>query len=216
VIAIESEREFGLSVLQQLDAELKRRGDLFRELSVQDVAGFRRTGHADPMPRVMLIIDEFQEMFVEDDKLAQDAALILDRLVRQGRAFGMHVLVANRPGRLMTMDRAVRGVGEEDMEARRYTGQAGEYVVLGDEPFRRPDQAVDAYARAWALTFYLAQTRKAAFVAYLRGIARKEPLADDSPAERLRDFTDAFGATPAALEEPMLRYLARLRPPAGR
>ncbi len=31
VIAIESEREFGLSVLQKLDAELKRRGDLFRE-----------------------------------------------------------------------------------------------------------------------------------------------------------------------------------------
>lgn len=43
-------------------------------------------------------------------------------------------LVANRPGRVMTMDRAVRGVGEEDMEARRHTGQAGEYVVLGDEP----------------------------------------------------------------------------------
>ena len=30
VIAIESEREFGLSVLQRLDAELNRRGDLFR------------------------------------------------------------------------------------------------------------------------------------------------------------------------------------------
>ena len=73
VIAIESEREFGLSVLQQLDRELKRRGDLFRELSVQDVAGFRKTGHADPMPRILLIIDEFQEIFVEDDKIAQDA-----------------------------------------------------------------------------------------------------------------------------------------------
>ena len=37
VIAIESEREFGLSVLQRLDAELKRRGDLFRKPGVQDV-----------------------------------------------------------------------------------------------------------------------------------------------------------------------------------
>src|SRR2546425_1221872 len=29
-IAVESDREFGLSVLQRLDAELTRRGDLFR------------------------------------------------------------------------------------------------------------------------------------------------------------------------------------------
>ncbi|MEO1993630.1 MAG: FtsK/SpoIIIE domain-containing protein, partial [Pirellulales bacterium] len=89
VIAIESEREFGLSVLEQLDKELKRRGDLFRELSVQNVDGFRKTDHPDPMPRILLVIDEFQEIFVEDDKIAQDASLILDRLVRQGRAFGM-------------------------------------------------------------------------------------------------------------------------------
>ncbi len=110
VIAIESEREFGLSVLQQLDAELKRRGDLFRELSVQDVAGFRKTGHADPMPRILLLIDEFQEMFVEDDKLAQDASLILDRLVRQGRAFGMHVLLGSQTlGGSYSLPRATMG-----------------------------------------------------------------------------------------------------------
>jgi S-DNA-T family DNA segregation ATPase FtsK/SpoIIIE len=110
VIAIESEREFGLSVLQQLDAELKRRGDLFRDLSVQDVAGFRKTGHADPMPRILLLIDEFQEMFVEDDKLAQDASLILDRLVRQGRAFGMHVLLGSQTlGGSYSLPRATMG-----------------------------------------------------------------------------------------------------------
>lgn len=96
VIAIESEREFGLSVLQQLDRELKRRGDLFRDLAVQNLAGYRASGHPEPMPRILLIIDEFQEIFIEDDKLAQDASLVLDRLVRQGRAFGMHVLLGSQ------------------------------------------------------------------------------------------------------------------------
>ena len=96
VIAIESEREFGLSVLQQLDSELKRRGDLFRDLAVQNLAGYRASGHPEPMPRILLIIDEFQEIFIEDDKLAQDASLVLDRLVRQGRAFGMHVLLGSQ------------------------------------------------------------------------------------------------------------------------
>jgi len=42
VIAIESEREFGLSVLQGLDAELKRRGDLFRAAGVDDLPTYRQ------------------------------------------------------------------------------------------------------------------------------------------------------------------------------
>ncbi|MCA9179277.1 MAG: hypothetical protein KDB14_32685 [Planctomycetales bacterium] len=96
VIAIESEREFGMSVLERLDEELRRRGDLFRAASVQDVRGFREACPDQPMPRTLLVIDEFQELFVKDDKIAADAALLLDRLVRQGRAFGIHVLLGSQ------------------------------------------------------------------------------------------------------------------------
>lgn len=95
VIAIESEREFGVSVLERLDDELRQRGEKFRELGVQDLAAFRQES-SEPMPRVVLIIDEFQELFVVDDKLAQDLALLLDRLVRQGRAFGIHVILGSQ------------------------------------------------------------------------------------------------------------------------
>ena len=95
-VAVESDREFGLSVLKGLDEELKHRGELFRDLGVQDLAGFRRTQPDQVMPRVLLIIDEFQELFVEDDKISQDASLLLDRLVRQGRAFGMHVVLGSQ------------------------------------------------------------------------------------------------------------------------
>ncbi|WZP00665.1 FtsK/SpoIIIE domain-containing protein [Isosphaeraceae bacterium EP7] len=91
VVAIESEREFGLSVLQRLDEELKQRGDQFRDAGAQDLAAYRKAVPDRPMPRLLLIVDEFQEFFVEDDKLGQEAALLLDRLVRQGRAFGIHV-----------------------------------------------------------------------------------------------------------------------------
>ncbi|MCS7260746.1 MAG: FtsK/SpoIIIE domain-containing protein, partial [Anaerolineae bacterium] len=95
VVAIESEREFGLSVLQGLDAELKRRGETFRAAGVDHIADYRtRTGQV--MPRILLIVDEFQEFFAEDDPIASQAAQILDRLVRQGRAFGMHVLLGSQ------------------------------------------------------------------------------------------------------------------------
>ncbi len=96
VVAIESEREFGLSVLQRLDAELRLRADRFRDAGVQDIHGYRNAPGTPPLPRILLVVDEFQEFFVEEDKLAQEAALWLDRLVRQGRAFGVHVLLGSQ------------------------------------------------------------------------------------------------------------------------
>jgi S-DNA-T family DNA segregation ATPase FtsK/SpoIIIE len=102
VVAIESEREFGLSVLRRLDGELTRRGVLFRDAGVQDLSQYRRvaarSGGRLPveMPRVLLLVDEFQEFFVDDDKIAQEAALLLDRLVRQGRAFGIHLILGSQ------------------------------------------------------------------------------------------------------------------------
>lgn len=103
VVAVESEREFGLSVLSRLDAELARRGEWYRKFGVNDLAGYRDAAPGNgqaidhpPMPRVLLVVDEFQEFFVEDDKLAQEASLLLDRLVRQGRAFGMHILLGSQ------------------------------------------------------------------------------------------------------------------------
>lgn len=96
VIAIESDREFGVSALQSLDALLKERGDLFRSRGVQDIESYRNACPDEPLPRTLLIVDEFQEFFVEDDSLAQEASLLLDRLVRQGRAFGIHVLLGSQ------------------------------------------------------------------------------------------------------------------------
>ena len=110
VIAIESDREFALSVLQRIDEELRRRGELFRKVGAQDLAGYKRAGGGEPMPRSMLIIDEFQEYFTEDDSVAQGAALLLDRIVRQGRAFGIHVFLGSQTlGGAYTLARTTLG-----------------------------------------------------------------------------------------------------------
>jgi S-DNA-T family DNA segregation ATPase FtsK/SpoIIIE len=95
VIGIESEREFGRSVLQRLDKELQERGEAFRAANVQELDHYLiKSGKA--MPRIMLVIDEFQELFIRDDRLAGDCSMLLDRLVRQGRSFGIHVLLSSQ------------------------------------------------------------------------------------------------------------------------
>lgn len=96
VVAIESDREFGLSVLERLDEVLQERGELFRDRGVQDVPSFRQKYPSEPMPRLLLLIDEFQEFFTAEDRVSSRASLLLDRLVRQGRAFGIHVLLGSQ------------------------------------------------------------------------------------------------------------------------
>ena len=110
VVAIESDREFALSVLQKVDSELKRRGELLRHAGSQDLSGYLRSGGTETMPRTLLLIDEFQEFFTEDDAVAQEASLLLDRIVRQGRAFGIHVILGSQTlGGAYTLARATLG-----------------------------------------------------------------------------------------------------------
>ncbi len=96
VIAIDSEREFGLSVLQGLDDEMPKRKEKFRPYShVDNITAYRAAANA-PMPRILLIIDEFQELFAEEDQIARQAGMLLDRLARQGRAFGIHIMLVSQ------------------------------------------------------------------------------------------------------------------------
>jgi hypothetical protein len=131
VVAIESDREFGLSVLKRVDEELKQRGDMFRKLGVQDVAGYKRVGGTTPVPRSLLIIDEFQELFVEDDRIAQDASVLLDRIVRQGRAFGIHVLLGSQTlGGAYSMARTT--MGQMVIRVALQCNEADAYLIMDD------------------------------------------------------------------------------------
>lgn len=96
VIAIDSEREFGLSVLQKLDRELNERGEKFRAADVDAISDYRQKQPNAFMPRILLIVDEFQEFFSHDDNIATQASLLLDRLVRQGRYAGIHVMLGSQ------------------------------------------------------------------------------------------------------------------------
>lgn len=132
VIAIESEREFGMSVLERLDSELRRRGDLFRSAGVQDLPDFRAARPDERMPRVLLVVDEFQELFVEDDKLSQEAALLLDRLVRQGRAFGIHVLLGSQTlSGAYSLARST--MGQMAVRVALQCSEADAHLILSDE-----------------------------------------------------------------------------------
>jgi hypothetical protein len=94
-VAIDADREFALSVLEGLDQEMRERMDAFRSVGANDVAEYRDKTR-EVLPRILLIVDEFQVLFEQDDRIAQEANRLLDRLARQGRAFGIHVLLGSQ------------------------------------------------------------------------------------------------------------------------
>lgn len=153
VVAVESEREFGLSVLRRLDAELTRRGNLFRDAGVQDLAAYRKWSRGPGlgqgptfMPRTLLIVDEFQEFFVEDDKIAQEASLLLDRLVRQGRAFGIHIILGSQTvGGAYSLARTT--IGQMAIRIALQSSEADSYLIMAEDNnaarlLNRPGEAI--------------------------------------------------------------------------
>ena len=107
VVAIESEREFGVSVLRGIEEEMTRRAALFRSAGADSLEVYREAH--EPLPRIVLICDEFQVLLAQDDRLAQEAAGLLDGLVRQGRAFGIHLILGTQTLQGMAAGALIRG-----------------------------------------------------------------------------------------------------------
>jgi hypothetical protein len=84
-----------------------------------------------------------------------------------------------------------------------------EKFITGDTEFT--SQTLDAYAQAWALTFFLIETRPQKYAQYLGKLSRRSPLQEYRAADRLADFQSVFGKETRLLEAEFLRFISRLR-----
>ena len=83
-------------------------------------------------------------------------------------------------------------------------------LIRTDELLRDKDTALAAYADSWALNFFLIRTRREQFYKYLGILGQKRPLDQDTPEQRLADFTAAFGDDIDQIEEDLTRYVRNL------
>lgn len=95
VLGLESDRPYGAAVLQHLVEEFERRAAVIRPYG-DNITRYRRSQPEAPMPRIIVVIDEFQVLFEEDDELAKSALLNLERLAKRGRAYGIHLVLASQ------------------------------------------------------------------------------------------------------------------------
>ena len=89
-------------------------------------------------------------------------------------------------------------------QEKRPTGYLTEYIS-SDRPFRANPAA--AYAEAWAVTFFLVETRPRQYFELLRRTAARPAFAKYRPPERLKDFSEVFGKDLAILDAHFVRFV---------
>jgi tetratricopeptide (TPR) repeat protein len=233
-VAVETDREFGLSVLRALDAEIDRRGQLLRSSGGQH-SGLEslRRATSEKLPRILLVFDEFHVLFSQNDKIGIEAASLLESVIRQGRGFGIHAILGSQslagldalgshvpqllPVRILlpAAEADARRVLGEDNDAGKYLSHRGEAVlnasagrVEANEPFRVA--FLDEQAR-------VSRLRQLRGLADSRGFLRRPivfegnalaPLSDTDPrifAEELAT-TSASGMVKLRLATPMALF----------
>lgn len=100
-VALDSMQQFAESVLAKLVGLMRQRADAFKAASqdgvhIANIAQYRDAGHH--MPRVLVVMDEFQVLFDcdRDRRCANRVAGLFGELVSKGRAFGIHFVLATQ------------------------------------------------------------------------------------------------------------------------
>lgn len=95
--AATSEIRYVLSLISHIKKLKDDRETLFARLGLQKIEDFRELYPDIIMPRILLIVDEFQQMFLDaTGKQSDEIGELLTDITRKGRATGVHLLFASQ------------------------------------------------------------------------------------------------------------------------
>ncbi len=94
-IALHSAQEFGESILEEITRKMDERLEEFKRAGVQRIDEYRNKTNM-PMPRILVIIDEFTELFNDGKNrdVARKCVELTNKILIQGRSSGIHLLMA--------------------------------------------------------------------------------------------------------------------------
>lgn len=94
-LGLEFDPDYSLSVLRWVRQQMADRSGLLKASGATTLGQYRaRTGKR--LPRLLVVIDEFQRLFEGDDDQAAMASRELDEIARTGRGFGVHLVLASQ------------------------------------------------------------------------------------------------------------------------
>ena len=123
ILSMDSEVEFGHDVLQKAVDEIDRRGKLFKTVGAANLQTYndrvknkhnetdpelkKSLQNLDTLPRTIVIIDEFQELFPKDQRVSSRTNELFDIILRKGRSFGINLIIATQTLKGVDLDPAI-------------------------------------------------------------------------------------------------------------
>ncbi|WP_375153376.1 FtsK/SpoIIIE domain-containing protein [Helicobacter pylori] len=102
LVSVASSVGFGVSFLSWLCDEIKKRAELFKQFNVKDLSDYRKH---DEMPRLIVVIDEFQVLFSDNSTKGKESVeRSLNTLLKKGRSYGVHLILATQTMRGAEID----------------------------------------------------------------------------------------------------------------
>ncbi len=92
LVSVASSISYGITFLKWLCDEMEKRADRFKQFNVKDLNNYRKHGE---MPRLIVVIDEFQVLF-SDNKSTKAVEGHLNTLLKKGRSYGVHLVLATQ------------------------------------------------------------------------------------------------------------------------
>ncbi|WP_164869743.1 FtsK/SpoIIIE domain-containing protein [Helicobacter pylori] len=104
LVSVASSVGFGMSFLSWLCKEMQERANLFKQFKVKDLSDYRKH---EKMPRLIVVIDEFQVLF-SDNKSTKAVEGHLNTLLKKGRSYGVHLVLATQTMRGGEIDSSIK------------------------------------------------------------------------------------------------------------
>ncbi|MGL2862961.1 FtsK/SpoIIIE domain-containing protein [Helicobacter pylori] len=92
LVSVASSISYGITFLKWLCDEMEKRAELFKQFNVKDLSDYRKH---EKMPRLIVVIDEFQVLF-SDNKSTKAVEGHLNTLLKKGRSYGVHLVLATQ------------------------------------------------------------------------------------------------------------------------
>lgn len=94
-LGLEFDPDFSIAVLRWVTEQMIQRSGMLKDSSASTLRQYHlNTGRV--IPRLVVVIDEFQRLFEGDSDQAAEAATLLENIARTGRGFGVHLVLASQ------------------------------------------------------------------------------------------------------------------------
>ncbi|MGL2799752.1 FtsK/SpoIIIE domain-containing protein [Helicobacter pylori] len=106
LVSVASSVGYGMSFLSWLCKEMQKRAELFKQFNVKDLIDYRKH---DEMPRLIVVIDEFQVLFSDNSTQGKEGVeRSLNTLLKKGRSYGVHLVLATQTMRGGEIDSSIK------------------------------------------------------------------------------------------------------------